>query len=199
MGRGNIWQTFTVFKRTFWIHIQGSRRRHVHPKCFSAILHVATTNKMEPYSNIQGGSKMTRTHAACLHTNQSRSYLNHLVYPTRRNVTQFISVNCSTCFWWYLHPSSGAHTTVSTASGICQSVTATCRYRGRVETVYLPRQRQVARTVWQIPDVVGTVLCSWWWVGIHPKHVEQFTEINKLYNVASCWSYFGTHLRSTEP
>ena len=30
----------------------------------------------------------------------------------------------------YLHPSSGAHTTASTASGICHTVTATCRYRG---------------------------------------------------------------------
>jgi hypothetical protein len=33
-------------------------------------------------------------------------------------VTEFIySDNCSTCFEWYFHPSSGAHTTVSTASG----------------------------------------------------------------------------------
>jgi hypothetical protein len=40
------------------------------------------------------------------------------IYPTRCNVTQFIlSGNCSTCFGWYLHPSSGAQTTVSTASG----------------------------------------------------------------------------------
>jgi len=31
-------------------------------------------------------------------------------------------------------PSSGAHTTVSTASGICHTVTAICRYRGRVRT-----------------------------------------------------------------
>jgi hypothetical protein len=28
----------------------------------------------------------------------------------------FISRNCSTCFGWYLHPSSGVHTTVSAAS-----------------------------------------------------------------------------------
>ena len=42
----------------------------------------------------------------------------------------FISGNRSTCFGWYLHPSLGAHTTVSTASGNCQTVTATCRYRG---------------------------------------------------------------------
>ena len=33
-----------------------------------------------------------------------------------------------------LHPSSGAHTTVSTASGICHTVTATYRNRGRVGT-----------------------------------------------------------------
>jgi hypothetical protein len=46
----------------------------------------------------------------------------------------FIFGNSSTCFGWYFHPSSGAHTTVSTASGICQTVTAICRYRGRVGT-----------------------------------------------------------------
>ena len=55
------------------------------------------------------------------------------IYVQQRcNVTQFIlSGNCSTCFGWYHHPSSGAQTTVSTASGICQTVTATCRYSGR--------------------------------------------------------------------
>ena len=37
-------------------------------------------------------------------------------------------------FGWYHHPSSGAQTTVSTASGICHTVTATCHYRGRVGT-----------------------------------------------------------------
>jgi len=30
-------------------------------------------------------------------------------------------------FGWYHHPSSGAQATVSTASGICQTVSATCR------------------------------------------------------------------------
>jgi hypothetical protein len=46
----------------------------------------------------------------------------------------FISGNCSTCFGWYFHPSSVAHTTVSTASGICHAITAICRYRERVGT-----------------------------------------------------------------
>jgi hypothetical protein len=49
----------------------------------------------------------------------------------------FISGNCATCFGWYLHPSAGVHTTVSTASGICHTVTATCHNHGGVGT--LPR------------------------------------------------------------
>ena len=33
----------------------------------------------------------------------------------------------------------------------------------------------------------------------HPKHVEQFPDINKLCKVASCWIYIGIYLRCTEP
>jgi hypothetical protein len=71
------------------------------------------------------------------------------MYPTRCNVTQFIlSGNCSTSFGLYHHPSSGAHTTVYTASVI-------------------------AVTVLQIPDAVDTVVCApengWCY---HSKHVE---------------------------
>jgi len=46
----------------------------------------------------------------------------------------FISENCSTCFGLYLHPSSGAQTTVPTASVIFHTVTAFCCYGGRVGT-----------------------------------------------------------------
>jgi hypothetical protein len=46
----------------------------------------------------------------------------------------FISGNCSTCFGWYFYPSSGAHSIVSTASGICHTGTAIWRYRGRAQT-----------------------------------------------------------------
>jgi len=41
----------------------------------------------------------------------------------------FISINRSIYFGWHLHPSSGAHVTVSTAHGISKTVTATCRER----------------------------------------------------------------------
>jgi hypothetical protein len=57
------------------------------------------------------------------------------IYPTRCNVTGFIlSGNCFTCSGWYHRPSSGAQTSVSTASGICYTVTAIWRYRESVGT-----------------------------------------------------------------
>jgi hypothetical protein len=77
----------------------------------------------------------------------------------------FICGNYSTRFGWHFHPPSGAYTPVSTASGICHTVIAICRYRGRVGTglsvlwvAYathstlkpvptLPRYRQIAITV----------------------------------------------------
>jgi len=69
------------------------------------------------------------------HQERNQLYLQHLVFvrplllpATRCSFTQFIlSGNCCICFGWYLLPSSGAQTTVSTASGICQTVTATHR------------------------------------------------------------------------
>jgi hypothetical protein len=46
--------------------------------------------------------------------------------------------------------------------------------------------------VGQIPDAVDTVVCApddgWKY---HPKHVEQFPDMNKLRNVASGWIHIG--------
>jgi hypothetical protein len=73
----------------------------------------------------------------------------------------FISGNCSTCFGWYLHPSSGAHTIVSTASGICHTITAICRYQ--LELVWV-------RCGWRTPP---TVHSNRWY---HSKHIKQFPD-----------------------
>ena len=124
----------------------------------------------------------------------------------------FISGNCSTCFGWYLHPSSGAHTTLSAASGTCQTVmdrnklliNCIWRYKNMVwlksnwtcmsnsilttPCFYIFKYNLfLSITVWQVPDAADKVVCApddgWRY---HPKHVEQFPEINKLYNVAAC-------------
>jgi hypothetical protein len=62
-------------------------------------------------------------------------------------------------FRWYFHPISGAHTTVSTASGICHTVTAICRYRGRVGTavdgVGHPQHIQTGVTKRAYPEAEG--------------------------------------------
>jgi hypothetical protein len=55
------------------------------------------------------------------------------IYPTRCNITQFIlSGNCFTCFGWHHHPSSGAHATVYTASGICHTVMGGVKFTDKV-------------------------------------------------------------------
>jgi hypothetical protein len=61
-----------------------------------------------------------------------RKYIPIYIQQDATSHSLFISGNCSTCFGWYFHPSSGAHTTLSTESGICHTVTAICRYHGRV-------------------------------------------------------------------
>jgi hypothetical protein len=52
----------------------------------------------------------------------------------------------------------------------------------------------------KIPDAVDTVVYApddeWRY---HPKHVEQFQDINKLCNSASCWIYIRIYLRCTDP
>ena len=104
----------------------------------------------------------------------------------------FISVNCSTCFECYLHPSLEAHVTVSTASGTSKTVTATRRERELFSAQ--SRSQRVAFTVLLTPDAVDTVT---WASGdgwrYHPKHVERFTDINKPYIVASCWTIIGKY------
>jgi hypothetical protein len=52
-------------------------------------------------------------------------------------------------------------------------------------TVYLYLETVLA-------DAVDTVVCASddWWKYL-PKHVDQFPDINKLCNVASCWIYIG--------
>ena len=54
--------------------------------------------------------------------------------------------------------------------------------------------------VWQIPDAVDTGACAPDdGRRYHPKHVEQFPDINKLCNIASCWIYIWIYLRCTDP
>jgi hypothetical protein len=100
--------------------------------------------------------------------------------PTRCSYIQFISVNSPLCFGWYFNPSSGAHVTVSTVSTRSRPVTFTT----------------VCVTVLQMPDGVDTMTWApdYRW-RYHPKHVEQFTDTNKLYIVASRWIIIDRHIR----
>jgi hypothetical protein len=80
------------------------------------------------------------------------------IYLIKCNVIQFIlSGNYSICFVCYLYPSSGAQTTVSTASGICHTVSVTCHYRGRVGTGLSVLWVAYSKHVEQFPDEINCV------------------------------------------
>jgi len=76
----------------------------------------------------------------------------------------YISVNCSKCFGWQLHPSSGVHITAIKASGT-----------GETDSATSPEK------VWPVSAAVIAVISppddGW---SYHPKHVQQFTEIYGL-------------------
>ena len=121
------------------------------------------------------------------------------------NIKLFISVKCSTCFRRLFRPSSGNQKLYRQHRVLCQTFTATCHWRGR--EVFLPQwKRLVSSTVegsskgltkypmlyiqfWAPDDGLSNRL----------KHVEHFTEINKLCKVASCWLYLKIILRCTDP
>jgi len=82
--------------------------------------------------------------------------------------------NFSTCFGWYPHPSSGAHTIV-----FAVSTYVTDRYNSHItlrSAPTLPQQTQVAVTVnkYQILQIQLCAPDDGW--RYHPKHVEQFSK-----------------------
>ena len=125
------------------------------------------------------------------------------IYPTRCNVTQFILPgNCSTCFRWYHHPSSGAQTTISTVSGICHTFTATCCYHGGVGiglSVLCTIAAGSSNGVTNTRCCRYSCLHSWWWVAVPPETCRAVSRRNKLCNVASCWLYIWIFLQCMDP
>jgi hypothetical protein len=135
----------------------------------------------------------------------SNILLNVYNCPTRWDYIQFyyISVNCSTCFGWYLHPSSGAHVNCNyniwhRSNSICYRPLS-WRSRNGVPTPSC--QRTVANTVRPVPDDVITVyVCSWWWVKVSPETCRAVCRnVMKLYTVASCWTIIDIDSRCTDP
>jgi hypothetical protein len=66
---------------------------------------------------------------------------NNILSQQDAHVTKFIlSDNCSTCFRRYHHPSSGAQTTVTTASGNCYTVIDRVKYTDFPQNIHYQQQ-----------------------------------------------------------
>jgi len=107
----------------------------------------------------------------CSWDDASQFYVNKC--PTRCNCTQFIlSVNCSTCFGWFVHP-SGAQITVSTASGTSQLLllpVAILHERLVLRIGFHPiRNTSQQQHRWTTPEAVVTVISLWWWAKTSPE------------------------------
>ena len=99
-----------------------------------------------------------------------------------------ISVKFSTCFRRFLRPSSGAQNSIYSNGYF-------------VKTLLLPTSvvEEVEPSLTKYP-----ILYIQFWAPDDGrrnrlKHVEHFTEINKLCNVASCWLYLEKLLRCADP
>ena len=107
-------------------------------------------------------------------------FLYSSIYPTRCNFTRFIYIWKLLYVFRVVPPPiiRSAQTTVSTASTICHTITATCCYRGGVATglsvlwvVYTTHS-----TLKPVSSYVANTRCcrysclhSWWWVMVPPK------------------------------
>ena len=99
---------------------------------------------------------------------ETKTYSN--IYLTRCNFTQFIYI-WKMLYMFRVVPPPDIRSAYNCIYSIWYLSHRYC---------YLPLQRQVAVSVWQIPDAVDTDVCApdvgWRY---HPKHVEQFPDINK--------------------
>ena len=122
-----------------------------------------------------------------------RDYSN--INPTRCNVTQFnLPGNCSTCFGWYHHPSSGAQTTiyiVCVVGGIrhpqhtqtisnCSTIAVDSSNGVTNTRIRHPQHTQTGSNSFTIATdssngVTNSTCCrysrlrSWWWVAVPPE------------------------------
>jgi hypothetical protein len=115
--------------------------------------------------------------------------------PCIVSILQYIS-NKMQRYTVYLHLETTLHISVGTSTHQQERIQLYLQHLVFVTPLLLPaaiswnRFECAVGGVHQIPDAVDTGVCSpddvWKY---HPQYVEQFPDINKLCNVASCWIY----------
>jgi hypothetical protein len=117
------------------------------------------------------------TNLPCFAYETLQEIINSNINATNCNVTQFIYI------WKLFHMfrvvsppiimSTHTHTTVSAASGTCLTVTAACRYRGRVGTACSSNSSTIAagssNGLTPARFCRYSCVCSWWLVEMPPE------------------------------
>jgi hypothetical protein len=93
----------------------------------------------------------------------------------------------------YLYLETDLHVSGGTSTHHQERIQLYLQHLILVRPLLLPAAIAAGSSNGLITDVVNTVVCApddgWRY---HPKHVEQFPDINKLCKVASCFLYIGT-------
>jgi hypothetical protein len=115
-----------------------------------------------------------------IHMSVHCKYISKL-QPTRCNVSWFIYFyRRSTCFRWFLRPSSGAQN-CTYSFWYCQPIMLLAAVKDKMELafhlIHDSSQQQYCLT---IRGAVCIVLCSWWWEEERPETCRASVEINKL-------------------
>jgi len=71
--------------------------------------------------------------------------------------TVYFTGNCSTCFGWYHHPSSGAQTTISMASGICHTATDRAKFTDIVYVKIILKLELLMNNVYSAENAICSV------------------------------------------
>jgi hypothetical protein len=132
------------------------------------IMHSCTNVKWHRGVWLEGGCELNHERTFfSVHGSVHRKYILIYIQQDATLHSLFISGNCSTCFGWYLHPSSGAHTTVSTASGTCQNVTAIVEELESSNSSTIAADSSNGLTSTRCSGY--SCMCCWWWVEIPPE------------------------------
>ena len=111
------------------------------------------------------------------------------------------SAGSSTCFGWYPHPSSGAHSNCNYNIWHWSNRICYCPLTWKSQNSILtpPRQRMVANTVRPVPDVVITVWkCFWWWMKVSSETCRavcrKYNEtLHSRISLDNYWHWFTMH------
>jgi len=201
-----------------YCYLHPSSGAHTTVSTASGVCHTVTATSTHHQEHIQlstaSGICHTVTATSTHHQEHIQLYLQHLVFVTplmlpppiiRSTYNWIYSIWYLSHLYCYLHPSSGVHTTESTASGICHTVTATSTHHQEHIQLYLQHLVFVTPLLLPPPIIRSTYNCiySIWYLShlycyLHPSsgvHTTVSTASGICHTVTATSTHHQEHIQ----